>query len=208
MNKNVIFFLALNIFGLTTAASTTLENPKTHTLSYTFAAKENDSPDFQQAKEKLVMLFEDMRRDPSNNTNLYDKLLTFIKELQEAIIAGINLFSTASTSGSNAAVTVQEVAQTAETIVEALENANQAQTVPTRHRAITNPHIEIALTISCDNSEKESLFEELKTKMNNLAEAFNHRTYSTEELTQLLHDIIQGSKELGSDSKFMINIVG
>lgn len=208
MKKNIIFFIALTVFGLNFASNSPVDKAnKEYTLSYKFFAKNIENmTDFNQTTQKLIGLFEDTQRSPENGANFYDKLLIFIKELQEAIIAGINLVGIASTSSNDTIATINEIAQTAETFVETLDEVEKIQTPPTKSRKTEQPHIEIALTISCDNPEKENLFEGLKIKMNTLAEAFNNQTYSAEELTAMLHALISESRTMGSDGKITINI--
>lgn len=179
---------------------------KTYTLNYTVTAKDNDASDLNNSVEKLVSLFqEEARRSPSNGEGFYNKILVFIKELQEAIIAGVNLLASTSTSTNDTITTINEVAQTAEAIVETLENVENAQAAPATTRAITR-NIEFSLTISCENPEKEVLFETLKNKMIALSEAFNKQACSAEEFVAAFNSIIQESKDLGSSGNLTINV--
>lgn len=234
MNKNITFFLVLSFFS---AIFSTENNTKTCTFEYTVSPKDfNDHNDFNNTTKQLLSLFDDIHRNPENNTTFYDKLLAFIKEVQEAIIAGVNLLSTSSSSANETIATINEVAQTAEEIIQTVEavQANiaqdaQAKTIETVEvneeaststtnaietveaeavKAIEIPKIKIIITISCDNEEKETLFEELKNKMNALADAVNGQTCTAEDFVTTLNTIIQESKQLEFAGNISINIQG
>lgn len=257
MNKNITFFLLLSFFNIALSAE---NKTKTCSFEYVVSPKDaHDLHDFNDATQKLLKLFDDIHRNPENNTTFYDNLLGFIQELQQAVIAGLNLFSSSSTSTNNEIATVNEVAQTSEevvTTVEAVEAAqaaqanitevtqatttqasavaatqvntvattqanvteaaatNTAEVAPTKTAQVTEenapqaPKIKIATTISCDDSEKEASFEELKSKMTVLAEAVNDQTCTAEQLVTMLNTIIQESKESELAGNISINIQG
>jgi len=210
MNKNILFFIALAVFNIAnTADLNTNKSSQEYTLKYTFKAIDTQNlTDFNNASKGLIELFESTRKNSSNNTNFYDKLLNFIKELQEAVIAGINLFSSASTTSNAAIETVNDIAQTAEVAVEALEQVEKIQTLPAQSRKINVPHIEIGLTVSCEDEEKENSFVSLKAKMDLFAQAFNDKTCSAEESVKNLTQIIEECKSLGLIANLTVNIVG
>lgn len=231
MNKNITFFLVLSFFSVTFSVE---NNTKTCSFEYTVSPKNsNDLSDFNHVTQKLLSLFESVHRNPENNTTFYDKLLTFIKELQEAVIAGVNLLSSSSSSTNEVIATINQVAQTAEDIVQTVEavqtvQTNIAEEAPTKTietvettevkqanvseenqtKAVEIHNIKIITTISCDNPEKDALFEELKNKMDVLAQAVNTQTCTPKEFVEMLHTIIQESKELDLMGNISINVQG
>ncbi|MBI2344829.1 hypothetical protein HYV10_02020 [Candidatus Dependentiae bacterium] len=211
MNKNIITFLALSICGLTlTSDQYTTKERTAYALVYKIAPKDTQNlTDFNENAEKLVALFESVQRKQCDEGIFYNKILTFIKELQEAIVAGLNLFGMASTSTNVPVVTINEVAQNAETVAEKLENIENIENIPAfpiTQKSPRTPYIEIILTISSNDLEKNTSLEILKAKIDALAEAFNSNSNTPEELVKMLNDIIQESKVLGSEGKMIINI--
>jgi hypothetical protein len=238
MNKNITFFLVLSFFS---AAFSIEHTTKTCSFEYVVSPKNsNDLNDFHHTTKQLLNLFEEIHRNPESNTTFYDKLLAFIKEVQEAVIAGVNLLST-STSTNDTIVTINEVAQVAEEIVATVEavqtiqaveeiqtmqaveeiqtmqavEATQTKAIETVEPVAANhadvietPKIKITTTISCDNQEKETLFEELKNKMDALAEAVNTQACTAEQFVEMLNAIIQESKQLDFAGNISINVQG
>ncbi len=231
MNKNITFFLALSFFSF---AFSVENNTQTCSFEYVVSPKDsNDLNDFNTATQKLLNLFEDVHRNPENNSTFYDKLLVFIKELQEAVVAGVNLISTSSASLAQTIATINQVADVAEDIVQTAEivqtiqanadNQDQTKTMEaveatevqeasaseeTQASAVETPNIKITTTISCDNPEKEFLFEQLKNKMDALAQTVNTQACTPQQFVEMLHAIIQESKELDLIGNISINVQG
>lgn len=216
MNKNILFSIALSIFGLTfaeeTAQATLIHAQKSvfqsSTLSLAFSAKDSeDLNDLNTATNKLITLFESMQKNQNSSENFYGKLLVFVKELQEAVIAGLNLFGTATTSTSNAVQTVQEIAQSAETLIETVSDVQSEENAPTAQKSITAPQIKFSFIISIYNEEQQAALEQLTAKMNAAAQAYNEQTCSMDTLVEMIQVIVIESKNLGFESKINVDIV-
>lgn len=95
MTKNILLCsLFLSFFTLRTDEAFA---PRKITWAYTIQAKDaSNLEDIQHLQDKINNFAFNVQRGKA--TNVYQKFLVFIKELKEAITAGLNLFGTVSTS--------------------------------------------------------------------------------------------------------------
>ncbi len=235
MNKNISFFIALAIFNFSFAQETTTENEqaiatenaqeittedkqdaiaeletsnpvyRSHNLTITIQPKDlNDTALFDEKKQELLNIIQSVHRT-QDGSNLYNKILIFIKEAQEAIIAGLNLFSAATNSNS-----VQIVKAAAETVASEAPDAisqESEESTPAVQKDIATENeskesdasiknIEFSINISLEKTEDEDLFDSLTAKMNDLILAINENSKSAEDVVTMLNDIILASQHL------------
>lgn len=109
MNKNISFFIALSFCNIaftneiindSSKEIVILEDKKSipsHNLIIKIQSKNDDSKLFNEKAEELMNIIQAVHRS-QNSSNLYNQILAFIKETQEAILAGYNLITTATTA--------------------------------------------------------------------------------------------------------------
>jgi hypothetical protein len=208
MNKNISFLIALSIFNFSFAQPTELENTaettteievsnaviRSHNLTITIQPKDlNDTALFEDKAQELLNIIQSVHRT-QDGSNLYNKILIFIKETQEAIIAGLNLFSSANNSNP-----IQVIETITETI--ASENTQDSQkNIATENESkeleTSTKNIAISINISLEKTEDENLFNALTTKMNDLMLVINENSKSAEDVVTMLNDIILASQHL------------
>jgi hypothetical protein len=242
MNKKISFFIALAIFNFTFASEETttqdqqiqeeqvltLKDSNFATRSYLFKATiqakdVSDTSLFDQKAQELFDMIQTAHRD-QNSSNLYNQILVFVKELQEAILAGLNLFTTATTSCPIKIIQTSETAEVPqvddlaqqkevtteasfvtteeETIVETTtfvteeETTTEPVTTQAQTEAALGKQIEFSLNVSLEREEDEELFNSITEKMDTLAQMLNANSYEAEVITSLLNDIILAANNL------------
>lgn len=211
MNKNILFFAVFSFFSFAFAseeiteqcpattedacAQETTFTPMKFTLSYSIKpGADASTADFDAATSTMRELIDAGHR---GSPALYQNLLTFIKELQEAIIAGVNLFTVASTSQENITVIVEKavIEDIEESIENAVENLSQQSTSKGLVEDVTN-NLTVAYSIVVDKVENLQVWESVKAQMIALAQALNMRTKSPAELSDMLEIIMHDAQPL------------
>lgn len=192
--------------------------PMRFTLSFKVTSGAiTSTADFDATATAMRELIEAGHRSSSS---LYPNLLTFIKDLQAAIIAGLNLFGIATTTEEaiiNGIATIAETAieneiqsdsetLTATTIAEDILSAAISTELPQILTTDTNStksiaenaadNITIAYSIVVDKIENIALWESVKTEMIELANALNTHTKSPAEIVDMFETIIKDAEPL------------
>lgn len=166
MNKNISFFIALSIFNFTytqeaindsQVETITLEQNKTltrnHNLTIRIQAKDlNDTALFDQKSQELLDIIQTVHRS-QNGAHLYSQILNFIKELQEAIVAGYNLFTTATTSNSAQIISVIKEAMSTESTSAVQEETAVESEATSKASEVVREENEADNVVSQENNE-------------------------------------------------------
>lgn len=174
--------------------------PQTFTWTYSVQAKDaNNMEDLRTAIHQIRSIINEAatKGSESNASNFFQKFLVFVKELQEAIAAGFNLFGAVSTSQ-------QPLLQVAEDFVEqALDQAvetqetnevkslDNAEVVSEPAATPTLPRIIIAFTCSVQNPAELESWNTSKSLLEELATSLNNNTISSDEVVASIIDIYQ-----------------
>ncbi len=177
MNKNAFFLVTLLCTQFAYSAQETF-TPKKFTLTYTLNVDAND-----QSRDVLVNLTNNVHR----SSNFYAKLTSFIKELKEAIAAGLSLFDAVATTEESPLEIVSDVAQAA------LDNA--AQDANTENKSYTA----LTYTIASLKPEDEAQYTEAKNMLQTLAQALNNNEKTVEEVVALVEEIHNAVENVSSE---------
>lgn len=170
--------------------------PVKFTMSFTITpGSDASTTDFDSAAATMKELIEAGHR---GSPSLYQNLLVFIKELQEAIVAGMNLFAVATTSQETVVEMIEDVA------VEAVQNGAldtvaQVAQIDLPSKGIVEDatnSLTIAYSIVVDKVENLALWESVRAQMIALADALNMRTKSPAELSSMLETIMHDAQPL------------
>jgi hypothetical protein len=112
-------------------------SPERFTWTYSVKPKSSEMSDFVRFNGQLHEMIIQVHR--GENSSMYQQMLNFMKELQEAIVAGYNLFGAVVTSKESY---VQIAAEAAEAIVEEVSTSEESSNVVTK---------------ACDVSEEASV---------------------------------------------------
>ncbi len=117
--KNI--FVLSSLFFAFAAQAEEAFVPKKFTWTYSVQAQDTTNcDDILNFHTQMRSMIDDINVNRCASANMYEKLLSFIKEVQEAIIAGFNLFSASHT----AVIEVEELANVlAESVTETVEQA-------------------------------------------------------------------------------------
>ncbi len=123
--KNMLVLSSL-FFAFAAQAEETFV-PKRFTWTYSLQAQDaSNCDDILKFHGAMRSMIDEINVNRSASVNMYEKLLVFIKEAQEAILAGFNLFSSSHTTVAE----IEDVeAAIVETVTEVLEQAADAQAV-------------------------------------------------------------------------------
>lgn len=170
--------------------------PMRFTLAFTVTPGADESvADFEAMTATAKELIEAGRK---GSPSVYQNILVFIKEVQEAIVAGMNLFAVASTSQESLTALVEEVAlEAAQDVIKNETEQINAQDLPSKGIVEdTTNNILVAYSVVVDKIEKLAAWESIKAQMIAVAEAVNLRTKSSAEITSMLGNILEDAQEL------------
>ncbi|MBP6892219.1 hypothetical protein KBB68_01420 [Candidatus Babeliales bacterium] len=187
--------------------------PKKYTWQYVVQAKDtNNVETLTEFNEKLRGLIKEMNEDSvrSAGSDIYQKFLIFVKEMQEAIIAGFNLFGSVSTLQEPLVEFVEEaVVQAVEeqateevnksVVDEQAEIATVSEDVSATMQDVTpavNPIITITFTCKILDASQEELWNVTVGMFQALADKINSNQITSEELVTALTEIYQTLSKL------------
>ncbi len=212
MNKNLLLAAAF-VFCATINATPENDNnnsassftPKSCSLTYTVTVGKNQSTaDFYDSVLAIRTIINSQYKSVPS---LYQNLLIFIKELQEAIVAGLNLFSSASVSQESLIEVVQDIAVDAAqaTFDNAVSNITSETTslvdatvnhvtdkLPFKSVDTDNITESFAVTyaVVADTEEKVSALETIKAEMDVLADSINRQSNSDQEQREMFKKMV------------------
>ncbi|MBP9764949.1 hypothetical protein KBD08_01280 [Candidatus Babeliales bacterium] len=186
MNKNAFFLVTLLCTQFAYSAQETF-TPKKFTLTYTLNVDAND-----QSRDVLVNMMNNVHR----SSNFYSKLTSFIKELKEAIAAGLTLFNAVATIEESPLEIVSDVAQAA------LESAIDTTSTEKSQTVLT-------YTIASLKPADETNYNEAKNMLQNLAQALNSNESTVEQVIALveeIHNVVENVASEGTISTMIANM--
>lgn len=176
MNKNILLCISLFIFNSAQAndidSTETTFTPQVCTFTYTIKAK--DAAQLDDIKQLHTRLNDLTHRN--TNPTVYQSLVVFMKELQEAIAAGFNLFITATTQNEPLAQVLEEAIVDAITQNEIVTPAEVTNESIIKSTETTTPE---AMQVTSDE-----IVEEQAANSDNVAIEQNTETEATEQTTE------------------------
>ncbi|MCX5923953.1 MAG: hypothetical protein NTZ68_00810 [Candidatus Dependentiae bacterium] len=164
MTKNTILLAALFAFSSLVNANveTIAKTAKVFTFEYTVQPKSSDFTDWNNANASLLELANKVQTK-SSGSSFYQSVLVFIKEMQEAIAAGLNLFGSVSTSQDSFSEIIQDI--TAEAIEQNVKESVAAALGSTKSTEEENVATEVEATQEAVVSEVEAIEEVVATEV-------------------------------------------
>ncbi|MFA5998403.1 MAG: hypothetical protein WC747_00070 [Candidatus Babeliales bacterium] len=163
MTKNTLFLTALFAFSSIVNANDlqVAQSAKIFTFQYSVQPKNNDFTDWNNANASLIELANRVQTK-STGTTFYQSVLIFIKEMQEAIAAGLNLFGSISTSQESFSEIIQDITQAAiEDNVKDSAITDLGNTKSTDEEAVTTEETVSADVVTTDAVATEVVVEEV-----------------------------------------------
>ena len=217
--KNTLILSSL-FFAFAAQAEETFV-PKKFTWTYSVQAKDaTDCNDIAEFHNQMRSMIDDIHVNRCVSANMYEKLLSFIKEVQEAIVAGFNLFSASHTAVTEveelANVLVESVAETveqaadqvltrdvtldeSEIVEQATEEVDQAQDA-----VVANIKPVVLISISCSVLEPSELelWNNATVMLQDLSDKINAQVLSPLEIIDAINQVALILQQLQSADMF------
>lgn len=173
--------------------------PQRFTWTYSVQALDtSDMTDFAKFNSQLNDLIVDIHRGQSSN--MYEQTLNFLKELQEAIVAGVNLFSSVVTTQESAAEMIVEetekVAEETDAVADSAMNQDEQTedviaNVSEETDAVVsvNPALNISVMCTLLNQQDLELWNSAKSTLQALADNMNNNVCTPDEIIATLNNV-------------------